>query len=102
VAAAFRLVLSDPQVRAILVNVFAGINRCDWVAEGVVQAARELQVSVPLVVRLEGTNVDEGREILTESGLPIVTVDSLAEAADRIVSLMRDSVSAGADGGGRR
>ncbi|MGH7546419.1 MAG: malate--CoA ligase subunit beta [Gemmatimonadota bacterium] len=102
VAAAFRLVLSDPQVRAILVNVFAGINRCDWVAEGVVQAARELQVSVPLVVRLEGTNVDEGREILAESGLPIVTADSLAEAADRVVSAMRDAVPAGADGGGRR
>jgi malate-CoA ligase subunit beta len=86
VAAAFRLVLSDRNVRAILVNVFAGINRCDWVAEGVVQAVREVQVPVPLVVRLAGTNVDEGRRILRDSGLPIVTADTLAEAADRVVA----------------
>ena len=66
VAAAFRLVLSDRNVRAILVNVFAGINRCDWVAEGVVQACRELKVDVPLVVRLAGTNVEAGRDIIAE------------------------------------
>jgi malate-CoA ligase subunit beta len=86
VAVAFRLVLSDRNVKAILVNVFAGINRCDWVAKGVVQAVREVQIAVPLVVRLAGTNVEEGRRILHESGLPILTADSLAEAADRVVA----------------
>src|SRR5437867_7300606 len=86
VAAAFRLVLSDQKVRAILVNVFAGINRCDWVAQGVVQAVREVRVPVPLVVRLAGTNVVEGRRILQDSGLPIITADTLAEAAERVVA----------------
>jgi malate-CoA ligase subunit beta len=86
VAVAFRLVLSDKNVKAILVNVFAGINRCDWVAQGVVQAVREVQMPVPLVVRLAGTNVEEGRRILRESGLPILTADSLAEAAERVVA----------------
>jgi len=79
-------VLSDKKVRAILVNVFAGINRCDWVAQGVVQAVREVQVPVPLVVRLAGTNVEEGRRILQESGLPILTADTLSEAAERVVT----------------
>ena len=91
VAAAFRLVLSDQKVRAILVNVFAGINRCDWVAQGVVQAVREVRVPVPLVVRLAGTNVMEGRRILQESGLPIITADTLAEAAERVVAARRSS-----------
>lgn len=86
VAVAFRLVLSDKNVKAILVNVFAGINRCDWVAQGVVQAVREVQVPVPLVVRLAGTNVEEGQRILRDSGLPIITADSLAEAAERVVA----------------
>jgi malate-CoA ligase subunit beta len=86
VAAAFRVVLSDRKVRAILVNVFAGINRCDWVAAGVLQAVREVGVPVPLVVRLAGTNVEEGRRILRESGLPIVTADTLSEAAERVVA----------------
>ena len=86
VAAAFRLVLADRKVSAILVNVFAGINRCDWVAQGVVQAVREIAVPVPLVVRLAGTNVQEGRRILGESGLPIITADALADAADRVVA----------------
>src|SRR5437879_5246976 len=86
VAAAFRLVLSDKKVRAILVNVFAGINRCDWVAQGVVQAVREVRVPVPLVVRLAGTNVEEGRRILTQSGLPILTADTLSEAAEKVVA----------------
>jgi malate-CoA ligase subunit beta len=85
VAAAFRIVLSDQKVRAILVNVFAGINRCDWVAQGVIQAVRDVQVPVPLVVRLAGTNVEEGRRLLKESGLPIVTADTLSEAAARVV-----------------
>ena len=84
-AVAFRLVLSDPKVRAILVNVFAGINRCDWVAEGLVQALREIKMRVPLVVRLAGTHVEEGQRILRESELPIVTADTLADAARRVV-----------------
>lgn len=86
VAKAFRLVLSDENVEAILVNIFAGINRCDWVAEGVVQAVEAVDLQVPLVVRLAGTNVDKGRAILQESGLPIITADTLAEAAERAVS----------------
>ena len=86
VAVAFRLVLSDKNVKAILVNVFAGINRCDWVAKGVIQAVREVRVPVPLVVRLAGTNVEEGRRILHESGLPILTADTLAEAAAQVVA----------------
>jgi malate-CoA ligase subunit beta len=69
--------------------VFAGINRCDWVAQGVVQAVREVQVPVPLVVRLAGTNVEEGRRILTDSGLPIVTADTLSEAAEKVVAARR-------------
>jgi malate-CoA ligase subunit beta len=94
VAVAFRLVLSDKNVKAILVNVFAGINRCDWVAQGVVQAVREVQVPVPLVVRLAGTNVEEGRRILHDSGLPILTAQSLAEAADRVVAARNQSRAA--------
>ena len=91
VAAAFRLVLSDARVRAILVNIFAGINRCDWVAQGIVQAAREVNVTVPVVARLAGTNVEEGRRILHESGLPIVTAEGLAEAAQAAVTALRGS-----------
>lgn len=86
VAAAFRLVLSDKNVKAILVNVFAGINRCDWVAEGVVQACKQMTVDVPLVVRLAGTNVEAGREIIKTSGLPIISAESLAEAAKAAVT----------------
>jgi malate-CoA ligase subunit beta len=88
---AFRLVLADPKVRAILVNIFAGINRCDWVAQGVVQAVRELKPSVPLVVRLAGTNVEEGLSILNESGLPMVTADTLTEAAQKVVAVLKAS-----------
>ena len=83
VAAAFRLVLSDPNVSSILVNIFAGINRCDWVAEGVVQAAKNLRV--PLVVRLAGTNVEEGRRIVQNSGLPIIAAETLLDAAQKAV-----------------
>ena len=89
VANAFRLVLSDKQVKAILVNIFAGINRCDWVAKGVVQAAREMEIKVPLIVRLSGTNVNEGRKIIAESGLPIISAETLAEAADKAVAATR-------------
>ncbi len=92
VQAAFNLVLSDSNVKAILVNIFAGINRCDWVAQGVVQAARELKV--PLIVRLAGTNVEEGRRIVEESGLPIITADSLADAAEKAVAAARRHVAA--------
>jgi len=91
VAAAFKLVLSDSNIRAMLVNIFAGINRCDWVAQGVVQATRETQLQIPLVVRLAGTNVEEGRRILKESGLPIITADTLAEAAERVVAALKSS-----------
>ena len=90
VAKAFRLVLSDTNVQAILVNIFAGINRCDWVAEGVVQALEKNPVNVPLVVRLAGTNVEEGRRILARSGLPIIRANTLAEAAERIVAAWRN------------
>ena len=86
VAAAFRLVLQDRRVGAMLVNIFAGINRCDWVAQGVVQAVKEVGVNVPLVVRLAGTNVEQGRKILDESKLPIIQAESLAEAADKVVA----------------
>jgi malate-CoA ligase subunit beta len=89
IAAAFRLVLSDPRVRVVLVNIFAGINRCDWVATGVVQAMRELDLALPVVVRLAGTNVEEGRAILTGSGLSIGRADTLAEAASRAVEALQ-------------
>lgn len=86
VLSAFRLVLRDPKVEAILVNIFAGINRCDWVAEGVVQAFKKAEIKIPVVVRLSGTNVEEGRRIIAQSGLPIVTADTLAEAAEKSVA----------------
>jgi succinyl-CoA synthetase beta subunit len=85
VTKAFNLVLSDERVETILVNIFAGINRCDWVAEGVVQAYHNAKVDVPLIVRLAGTNVEEGRGILAHSGLPIIAAESLAEAAELAV-----------------
>ncbi len=85
VATAFRLVLSDRNVKAILVNIFAGINRCDWVAQGVIQAAREVKIDVPLVVRLAGTNVEAGQKILAESGLDLITANSLSDAAAKAV-----------------
>ena len=84
VAAAFKIILSDPAVKGILVNIFGGIMRCDIIAEGVVAAAKEMAIKVPLVVRLEGTNVDLGKEILAKSGLKIVPADNLADAAKKI------------------
>ena len=81
VKAAFEIVLSDPGVRAIFVNIFGGIMKCDIIAEGVARAARELGISVPLVVRLEGTNADKGKEILRASGLSIIAAGSMAEGA---------------------
>jgi len=90
VAKAFNLVLSDQGVSAILVNIFAGINRCDWVAEGVIQAMRKLDVKVPVVVRLSGTNVELGRKILADSDVELVTADTLAEAAEKAVEAAAD------------
>jgi succinyl-CoA synthetase beta subunit len=90
VAKAFRLVMSDDSVQAILVNIFAGINRCDWVAQGVVQALQSNPVEVPVVVRLAGTNVEAGQKILAASGLPIIRANSLKEAADRVVTAWRN------------
>ncbi len=95
VAKAFRLVLSDTNVQAILVNIFAGINRCDWVAEGVVQALKEVQVEVPVIVRLAGTNVEAGQKILAQSGLPIIRAATLNEAAERAVRAWKNDLSQG-------
>ncbi len=86
VAEAFKLILSDPNVRAILVNIFGGIVRCDLIAEGIIQAAREVALSVPVVVRLEGTNAEAGRRLLAESGLNLETAADLTEAAQRAVA----------------
>ena len=95
VAKAFRLVLSDGNVQAILVNIFAGINRCDWVAEGVVQALKSIEVDVPVVVRLAGTNVEEGLKVLAKSGLPIIRATTLMEAAERAVGAWQNDLSQG-------
>ncbi len=90
VAKAINLVLGDKNVRAILVNIFAGINRCDWVAEGIVQAVSKIDLELPFVVRLSGTNVEEGREILKNSNLPIIMADTLHEAAEKAVAAWQD------------
>ena len=94
VVRAFRTVLDDRNVEVMLVNIFAGINRCDWVAEGVVQAFREVDVKLPVVVRLAGTNVEEGKKIIEDSGLPIMTADSLAEAAQKAVAAVQRKAAA--------
>ncbi|MDD2915282.1 MAG: ADP-forming succinate--CoA ligase subunit beta [Gallionella sp.] len=86
VTEAFKLMLTNPKLRAILVNIFGGIMRCDVIAEGVVAAAREVHLSVPLVVRLEGTNVELGKKILAESGLPIISGNDMADAAQKVVA----------------
>jgi succinyl-CoA synthetase beta subunit len=85
VTAAFKIILSDKAVKGVLVNIFGGIMKCDIIANGIVAAAKEVSLSVPLVVRLEGTNVKEGKEILAGSGLPIVSADNLADAAKKVV-----------------
>jgi succinyl-CoA synthetase beta subunit len=90
VTAAFKIILSDPAVKGILVNIFGGIMRCDIIAEGIVEAAREVQLSVPLVVRLEGTNVQQGKDILAMSGLPIVAANDLGDAARKIVDQVKE------------
>ncbi|HET9149301.1 MAG TPA: ADP-forming succinate--CoA ligase subunit beta [Alphaproteobacteria bacterium] len=91
VTTAFKLILSDPHVEGILVNIFGGIMRCDVIAEGVIAAAREVSLHVPLVVRLEGTNVDLGKKILAQSGLPILSADNLADAAEKIVKSVKEA-----------
>jgi succinyl-CoA synthetase beta subunit len=91
VTTAFKLILSDPNVEGILVNIFGGIMRCDVIAEGIVAAAREVSLHVPLVVRLEGTNVRLGKKILAESGLPIVSADNLADAAEKVVKAVKEA-----------
>jgi succinyl-CoA synthetase beta subunit len=88
---AFKIILSDPSVKAILVNIFGGIMRCDIIAEGVVAAAKEVGLSVPLVVRLEGTNVEQGKEIMANSGIDIVSADNLGDAAKKVVKAMREA-----------
>ena len=93
VTIAFKIILSDPNVRGIFVNIFGGIMRCDIIAEGIIAAAREVKLSVPLVVRLEGTNVDLGKKILAESGLPIVSGDNLADGAQKIVSSVQQKAA---------
>ena len=93
VAKAFNLVLSDENVKGVLVNIFAGINRCDWVAQGVVKAMQDLNIQVPVVVRLSGTKVEEGRRILEESSIPLITADTLAEAAEKSVAAVSDEAT---------
>jgi succinyl-CoA synthetase beta subunit/malate-CoA ligase subunit beta len=94
VANAFRIVLEDPNVRVILVNIFAGINRCDWIAEGVVRAASSRSIDVPVVVRLAGTNVEEGRAILQASGLPLILAEDLDAGAAQAVAALAQGVPA--------
>ena len=89
VTAAFKLILSDPAVKGILVNIFGGIMKCDIIADGIVAAAKEVNLQVPLVVRLEGTNVQQGKDILANSGLPIVPANDLGDAAQKIVAAVR-------------
>ena len=91
VTAAFKIILSDPNVEGILVNIFGGIMRCDVIAEGVVAAAREIGLQVPLVVRLEGTNVELGKKILRESGLAILSAENLADAAEKVVKAIGEA-----------
>ena len=86
VTEAFKLMLKNPKLKAILVNIFGGIMRCDVIAEGVVAAAHEVHLSVPLVVRLEGTNVELGKKILADSGLPIISGNDMADAAQKVVA----------------
>ena len=82
---AFKIILSDPKVKAIFVNIFGGIMKCDVIAEGIIAASKEVKLNVPLVVRLEGTNVEKGREMLQTSGLKIETAASMAEGAEKVV-----------------
>ena len=90
VTAAFKIIVSDPHVKGILVNIFGGIMKCDIIADGIIAAAKEVRLAVPLVVRLEGTNVELGKKILAESGLPILSANDLADAAQKIVQAVKE------------
>ncbi|MCB9978616.1 MAG: ADP-forming succinate--CoA ligase subunit beta [Rhodospirillales bacterium] len=94
VTAAFKIILADPNVKGVLVNIFGGIMKCDIIAAGIIAAAREVSLNVPLVVRLEGTNVDLGKKILRESGLPILSADNLADAAAKVVEATKKAMAA--------
>jgi malate-CoA ligase subunit beta len=87
---AFKLISSDKKVKVILVNIFAGINRCDWVAEGIVEAVKKLKISTPLVIRLAGTNVDEGNRILKNSSISYIHATTLEEAANKAVGAVKN------------
>jgi succinyl-CoA synthetase beta subunit len=89
VTAAFKIMLKNPKVKAILVNIFGGIMKCDTIATGVVAAAREVKLSVPLVVRMKGTNEELGKKILKDSGLPIISADNMAQAGQKIVAAVK-------------
>ena len=91
VSKAFNLVLSDDNVKCILINIFAGINRCDWVAEGIIQAVQKIELKLPIVVRLSGTNVEQGRKMLKDSGLPLIMAETLREAADKAVAAWKEN-----------
>lgn len=94
VTVAFKIILSDPNVKGILVNIFGGIMKCDVIAQGVIAAAREVDLKVPLVVRLEGTNVEKGKELMAKSGLPIIAADNLADAAQKVVEATKKAQAA--------
>ncbi|MBI4031410.1 MAG: ADP-forming succinate--CoA ligase subunit beta [Proteobacteria bacterium] len=94
VMAAFKIILSDKNVKGVLVNIFGGIMKCDIIAEGIIAAAKEVKLSVPLVVRLEGTNVDKGKRILAGSGLPIIAADNLGDAAQKVVNATKKAQAA--------
>ncbi|MFZ1070631.1 MAG: succinate--CoA ligase subunit beta, partial [Methyloceanibacter sp.] len=91
IAEAFKIILSDPHVKGVLVNIFGGIMRCDVIAEGIIEAVREVKIGVPLVVRLEGTNVARGKTLLQESGLSVIPADDLDDAARKIVASVKDA-----------
>jgi succinyl-CoA synthetase beta subunit len=94
VTAAFKIILSDKNVKGILVNIFGGIMKCDVIAEGVIAAAKEVNLSVPLVVRLEGTNVEKGKELMANSGLPIISAGDLEDAAKKVVTATEQAQAA--------
>ncbi len=91
VSKAFNLVLSDENVKCILINIFAGINRCDWVAEGIIQAVEKIELKIPVIVRLSGTNVEQGRKMIEDSGLPLIMAETLKEAADKAVAAWKET-----------
>ena len=92
VTEAFKIMLKNPKLKAILVNIFGGIMKCDVIAEGVVTAAKQVSLKVPLVVRLEGTNVELGKKILADSGLPIISASNMGDAAEKVVAAAKKSV----------